>query len=135
VRLSLLEWAMAGVLGFLVLVLGLQSWRLHSVNAKLAAQTQALSTWQDANRTNVRTIGTLKTANDRWAAACRLDPKLQAEAVRLLNVRIVSLEDALRQAQHSREVIYVRDPKARAWGDAAVPAAIADQLFPQRPPR
>jgi hypothetical protein len=102
VRLSLLEWAMAGVLGFLVLVLGLQSWRLHSVNAKLAAQTQALSTWQDANRTNVR---------------------------------IVSLEDALRQAQHSREVIYVRDPKARAWGDAAVPAAIADQLFPQRPPR
>jgi hypothetical protein len=131
-KLSLLEWILCAALLVVGITAGLQAWRLHGLNEKVVKQASALTTYHEAQTTNLATIGTLKKANTAWSSACRLDPQAQAAAVAALNAQIAALEDQLVEAHRSREVIYVRDPKARAWGDAAVPAAIADQLFPAK---
>jgi hypothetical protein len=128
----LLEWALCAALLVLGVTAGLQAWRLHSLNKTVVKQASALTTYHAAQTTNLATIDTLKKANRDWAGRCAVVPGAQDDAVRLLGIKIAALQDDLVEARNSREVIYVHDPKARAWADAPVPAAVADQLFPPK---
>ena len=127
-RLSLLEYALAAVAALLLIGFGVQSWRASHYASKVETLAAEAKLWQEANRTNLATIATLQAANKTWADKCQLQPGAQDGALAALQAANKRLADELRRARGQREVIYARDPNARAWRDAGMPAALADQL-------
>ncbi len=133
-RLSILEYILAGVAAVLLVVclwLGVtRSMDRNKLDAAQARYQNAVG----ANATNVLTIADLKAANADWAVRCVPDVKATADALQRSAAEITRLSRELEQARANREVIYVKDPAAAAWGTTGVPSRIADQLFP-RPAR
>lgn len=130
IRLSFLEWVLAGLAALLLIGFGVQSWRAHSLGTKLDAAEVDLALYKTAQDSNLAAIDDLSAANKAWEKACKADPEQQRTALATLRSERDALQTALDRARNRREVIYARDPSARDWADRAIPAAVADELFP-----
>lgn len=122
--------ALAIACGILVVLLLACGWNARRLGAKIDALEAKLAVCDSANQANVKTIGELDAANNRWAATCRLPDGAQDEAVAALLAENARLARALDAARTNREVIYERDPEARAWAADGMPADVADGLWP-----
>jgi hypothetical protein len=125
-KVMAMEGAGAAVAG--LLLSGLQTWRLSSARAEVrelqdqAAQTAMLRALDDA------TIRDLQAANQRWADSLRAGETAAADAVARVEAERDRLARELNAERRRRAEIYKEDADARAWSDAAVPAAVARGL-------
>lgn len=129
VRLSVLEWTLAAVAAVLLVVAGVQSWRAHSLSGKVDLLEIAVQGYAAAQATNLGTIKDQTAALADWRARCAVPEGAQDAATAALRAQLAQSRQDLAAAKSNREVIYVRDPAARAWSDAGLPASVADQLF------
>lgn len=119
---------------FLVLLLivatvaGVQTWRLHSAEAREAKLTSAAATYQAAQATNLSTIDALRQRLADLVAARALERQQQADAIARAETRAHELQRALAARTLALEAIYATDPDAARWGAAAVPHGVLRQL-------
>lgn len=128
-RLSLLEWILAGAAAVLLLVAGVQTWRAHHYAEKSELLGGAVQGYADAQTTNLATIATQASRLKDWQRACT-PGQAQDDALAAVRAELAEARADLAQSKSNREVIYARDPAARRWADAGLPSAVADQLFP-----
>lgn len=131
-KLSLTQWILGG-LGLVIVVLlvfvFLQRGTIRGLRDDVAAHEASLAIYAGAQETNLDTIGKLKAENARWAKVSRADPAATRSALEAIASERDQLQADLDEARRQREVIYVRDPAAREWSNAGMPAALADRLF------
>lgn len=130
-RLSLFEWILAALAAVLLVVVGLQAWKISRLEAKQRTMATNLANFAEANRANVQAIADYQRANALWASACKADPAASIAALDRLAFNDSSLESQRARSAADREVFYAQDPHALRWADAGMPAALADRLWPQ----
>ena len=118
----------AWILTAVLLVIGVQQWRVHHYEAQAASLQSVANTLHDANQTNVATIASLLAAVNEWKRKCAAnEPQAHHEAE--LSVQ----GDAKRQASAQKSIkslqaTYEREPTVKAWADVPVPRVVADRL-------
>lgn len=134
-RLSLLEWILGAAAAVLLVVVGLQAWKITRLTAKQSTMARDLANFAEANEANVQAIADFKRANEAWARRCKADASATSAALTLLDAERARQAESDRRSEADREVFYAQDPHARRWADAGMPAGLADRLWPQARPR
>lgn len=123
-KVPLWAWVLLIALG----VIGWQRVELRHCEARAVTLKSAVSTFQDAQTTNLSTIATLERANTDWADKCKANqPEARQQA------QLSAQADAKRQAGAAKSIkslqaTYASEPTVKAWADTRVPAAVADRL-------
>lgn len=93
-------------LGAVSLFAGVQTWRLDSAHGKIAARDKTISGLEEANKSNMKTIGVLRRANAEWSAKCRAEPEKWKSVIADLKKQHELEKENLTNAPVKREVIY-----------------------------
>lgn len=111
-----------------LLVIGVQQWRVHVSNQKVATFQSAVTAFQSAQQTNLSTIATLQRANDDWAGKCEANqPEARHEAELSVagDIKRHAAADANIKTLHNEAE---HDVSVKTWLEQPVPTGIARVL-------
>lgn len=114
----------AGLAVALVMAMAYGRWQ----HGRAEGYRNAVSTYADAQKTNLETIGALE-GRMKSLVAQNAEKTDQARQTAERNKRMFdSLNEALKKRQTVRETVYVHDKSAGDWAATGVPPAVADSL-------
>lgn len=118
----------AALAGILAMAGG--GWYLHHKGyaAGVASQAARVQALQDAATTNQESIAKLEQANAQFKAQCQANLKAAKDEASAAMQHADHLQAQVKAAQAKLGNLYATSPKAKAWADTAVPAAVSQAI-------
>lgn len=112
----------------LLIAVGVQTWRLHSAQTKIAEEHVQTISYITAQQANLAAIGRLKASNEDYAKTCDLSLK-NAKITVAETLKYAEQQQArAASAEVKLESIYAHNPDAKTWAAVAVRRAVRQQL-------
>lgn len=128
ISLGIVEKGLAGLAAVALVTSGVLAWRLSDARADIREMQDEAARTAMLRQLDEATIRDLQAANQRWADSLRAGQTAAIEAVARVEAQRDKLAADLERERRRRAEIYKEDADARAWSDAAVPAAVTRSL-------